>query len=129
MKSYFDTAILIYALENAYRGDGWPVITGQDCDRENVRRIIAGQQAMSAFKDTRILVAQTVKMVCQDLNGEPVDTLLRDHQLMPSITADTINEALFDLIGDTALACDDDRLSVVEEYREDLSRLLEGNDQ
>ena len=63
---------VIQALENNYAGP-WPVITGQDCDLSNMKYLLAGKQAMSAFKDTRILVAQTVKMVCQDLNGEQVE--------------------------------------------------------
>ena len=42
---------------------------------------------------------------------------------MPALAADMINELLFDEIGDTVLDCDGDRLSVVEDYREDLERL------
>ena len=45
---------------------------------------------------------------------------------MPSIAADTINEALYDEIGDTVLECEDDKLTVVEDYREDVIRLLGG---
>ena len=45
---------------------------------------------------------------------------------MPSIIADAVNEALFDEIGDTVLSCDDDRLSLVEDYRDDLTRMLGG---
>ena len=46
---------------------------------------------------------------------------------MPSIVADTINEALFDEIGDTVLSCEDDRLSLVEDYCDDLAQILGGN--
>ena len=59
------------------------------------------------------------------LRGEPVQEILRDAHLFPSLAADSINEALFDLIGDTALSCEDDVLSVTEDYREDLEKLLE----
>jgi len=62
------------------------------------------------------------------LQGDDVSDLLRDRHLMPSIAADLLNEALFDEIGDTAVLCDGDRLSLVEDYREDLERLLGGND-
>jgi len=41
----------------------WPIITGQDCDIPNVKAIIAGDQAMSIYKDTRAEAAQTIKMV------------------------------------------------------------------
>ena len=38
-----------------------------------------------------------------------------------------INEALFDAIGDNILDCDNDTLSLVEDYREDLVSLLGGS--
>ena len=60
------------ALEDGYDGE-WPIITGQDCDKSNVKNMIAGKQAMSVFKDTRTLAAQVVKMVGQILKGEEVD--------------------------------------------------------
>ena len=65
---------VINALEWCYPGNGWPVITGQDCDRYNVKMILQGKQAMSVFKDTSILVSRTVKMVRQILEGSSVDT-------------------------------------------------------
>ncbi len=60
------------ALAANYNGN-YPVITGQDCDIENTKNMIAGKQSMSVFKDTRTLAAQVVKMVGQILNGEEVD--------------------------------------------------------
>ncbi len=60
------------ALEANYVGD-WPIITGQDCDIQNTKNMIAGKQSMSVFKDTRTLAAQVVKMVGQILSGEEVD--------------------------------------------------------
>ena len=55
-----------------YQGK-WPVITGQDCDRTNVKYMIVGKQAMSVFKDTRILAKQAAKMASQIMKGETVD--------------------------------------------------------
>ena len=60
------------ALEANYTGK-WPIITGQDCDIQNTKNMIAGKQSMSVFKDTRTLAAQVVKMVGQILSGEEVD--------------------------------------------------------
>lgn len=60
------------ALEANYTGK-YPVITGQDCDKANVKNMIAGKQSMSIFKDTRTLASQVVKMVGQILSGETVD--------------------------------------------------------
>ena len=60
------------ALAANYNGE-YPIITGQDCDIENTKNMIAGKQAMSVFKDTRTLASQVVKMVGQIINGEEVD--------------------------------------------------------
>ena len=60
------------ALAANYTGT-YPIITGQDCDIENTKNMIAGKQSMSVFKDTRTLAAQVVKMVGQILKGEEVD--------------------------------------------------------
>ena len=43
---------------------------------------------------------------------------------MPAVVADSINEAFFDEIGDSILDCDGDRLSLVEDYVEDVRLLL-----
>jgi len=60
------------ALAANYTGS-YPVITGQDCDIENTKNMIAGKQSMSIFKDTRTLASQVVKMVGQILTGSEVD--------------------------------------------------------
>ena len=44
---------------------------------------------------------------------------------MPTIVADEINEEFFDEFGDSILSCEDDILSLVEDYREDLAYLLD----
>ena len=54
--------------------DNIPVITGQDCDIANTKNMIAGLQAMSVFKDTRTLAAQTVTMVSDILSGKTPET-------------------------------------------------------
>lgn len=53
-----------------FTADNMPVITGQDCEINNIKNMIAGLQAMSVFKDTRTLAAQTVDMVSDILAGE-----------------------------------------------------------
>ncbi len=50
----------------------YPVLTGQDCDKANVKAIINGQQSMSVFKDTRDLAAQVVEMVDAIMSGKTV---------------------------------------------------------
>ena len=61
------------------------------------------------------------------LEGKSTKELLRENHLMPSIVTDTINEALFDEIGDNVLECEDDTISIIEDYREDITNLLGGN--
>jgi len=41
----------------------FPVLTGQDCDVANMKLILAGQQSMSIFKDTRTLAERVVTMI------------------------------------------------------------------
>jgi len=57
---------IVASLKNNGYGAGdksYPVLTGQDCDVPNVKAMIAGQQSMSVFKDTRTLASQVVDMV------------------------------------------------------------------
>ena len=67
------------ALAANYKGK-YPIITGQDCDIENTKNMIAGKQSMSVFKDTRTLASQVVKMVGQ---------ILKDRLLMLTIQRHT----------------------------------------
>ena len=57
------------ALEAGYTG-AYPIITGQDCDKPNVKNMINGKQAMSVFKDTRTLADQVVEMVKAIMDGK-----------------------------------------------------------
>lgn len=47
-----------------------PVITGQDANVANVKAIVAGEQSMSVFKDTRALAEKVVDMVDSVVNGQ-----------------------------------------------------------
>ena len=46
---------------------------------------------------------------------------------MPSIVADSINEALFDEIGDMPIECEDGKLAIIEDYTGDIRRILGEN--
>ena len=50
-----------------------PVVTGQDCEVASIKSMIANEQKYSVFKDTRLLAAQTAKMVDEALKGTTVD--------------------------------------------------------
>ena len=58
------------------------------------------------------------------LRGEPVLELIAAQHGMPSVIADAINEALFDYIGDTAVECDGETITLVEDYRDDIIEIL-----
>lgn len=73
----------------------FPVLTGQDCDTTNVKMIIAGEQSMSIFKDTRTLADNTVSMVKAIMNEESVpvnDTASYDNgvKVVPSFLAEPV---------------------------------------
>ena len=66
---------------------------------------------------------QILRALLSDGNASEI---IRANRLMPSIIADSINEALFDEIGDTVLLCEDDRLILVDDYAEELEQYLGG---
>jgi putative multiple sugar transport system substrate-binding protein len=73
----------------------YPILTGQDCDIPNVKAMIAGQQSMSIFKDTRTLATKTVEMVDALLKGKTVsinDTKSYNNgiKIIPSFLCDPV---------------------------------------
>ena len=75
--------------------ENFPIITGQDCDKANMKNILAGKQSMSVFKDTRTLAAKVVEMVNAYLLGDEVpvnDTETYDNgvKVVPSFLCDPV---------------------------------------
>ncbi len=54
-------------------GADYPVITGQDGDKANVKAILAGEQTMTVWKDTRKLGDRVFTMIQQIIKGEKVE--------------------------------------------------------
>ncbi|HOZ71682.1 MAG TPA: sugar ABC transporter substrate-binding protein [Spirochaetales bacterium] len=89
---------IVASLKNAGYGTAkkpYPVLTGQDCDKANVKAMIAGQQSMSIFKDTRTLAAQVVAMVEAIMKGKeaPVNdtkTYNNGVKVVPSYLCDPV---------------------------------------
>jgi putative multiple sugar transport system substrate-binding protein len=89
---------IVASLKNAGYGTAkkpYPVLTGQDCDKANVKAMIAGQQSMSIFKDTRTLAAKVVEMVDAILQGKkaPVNdpsTSNNGVKVVPSFLCDPV---------------------------------------
>ena len=67
-----------------------------------------------------------VQVLLALMRGESAAELIREQYLMPSVVTDAINEALFDEIGDNVLECDGDEITLVEDYREELTLILNG---
>lgn len=73
----------------------FPILTGQDCDTTNVKMLIAGEQSMSVFKDTRTLAGKVVEMVDAIMKGtEPPinDTKTYDNgiKIVPSYLCEPV---------------------------------------
>lgn len=89
-------------------GADYPVITGQDADKANVKAILGGEQSMTVWKDTRALGDQVFKMVNSIAEGqepEVNDTETYDNgkKVVPSyllvpevVTKDTVKTKLID---------------------------------
>jgi predicted DNA-binding protein (MmcQ/YjbR family) len=78
-------------------------------------------QADLGLSDVQLRVLRMV------LAGESVrDTIASEHG-MPEIYADTINEAFFEEVGDSVVECDGQDIILVEDYREDVERILKGS--
>lgn len=65
---------VIQALDARNYSVYWPVVTGQDCDIANMRCMIEGKQTMSVFKETKLLVDETVFWADKILGGFDVTT-------------------------------------------------------
>jgi putative multiple sugar transport system substrate-binding protein len=89
---------IVASLKNAGYGTAkkpYPVLTGQDCDKANVKAMIAGQQSMSIFKDTRTLAAKVVDMVDAISQGKeaPINdtkTYNNEVKVVPSFLCDPV---------------------------------------
>lgn len=67
---------VISALKSAGYGSSdkpFPIITGQDAEIASVKAIIAGEQSMTVFGDTRVLAKRATEMVDAILKGEEVE--------------------------------------------------------
>lgn len=57
--------------------------------------------------------------------GKSVSGYLREHHLMASVVADAINETYYDEIGDSIVEYDGSELTLVEDYVEDVTQLIQ----
>ncbi|CAD5991852.1 multiple monosaccharide ABC transporter substrate-binding protein [Agreia sp. COWG] len=74
-------------------GTSYPIITGQDADKANVKAILDGEQSMTVWKDTRALgdrVFQMIKSIAAGEKPEVNDTKTYDNgnKVVPSYLLD-----------------------------------------
>ena len=62
------------------------------------------------------------------LRGESVTERIAARHGMAAVIADGINEALLDLLGDSAVECGEGGITLIEDYREEIARLIGGED-
>ena len=60
------------------------------------------------------------------LAGQSADAIIRERRLLPSVVVDSINEAFYDEIGDSVLEENGGGIALVEDYIEDIRRLVGG---
>ena len=73
------------------------------------------------------LDAAHLRLLLAILRGDAVTEQLARQHLMPAVVTDTINEVFYDEIGDSVVECDGSTITLVEDYREDLERILGGS--
>ena len=92
---------------------------------ERKEGILSGEEGFRGRVYEYLTDEKLVQVLQYLLSGTDPTGYLAENHLMPTVAADAVNEALFDLVGDNVLECEDGRLILVEDYREDLTELFE----
>ena len=85
---------------------------------------ISNQPSSDSFSEELPLDALHQKILAEIICGNSADGLIRDAHLMKSIVVDTINEVLFEEIGDNVLEMQSEQITLIEDYREDVAELI-----
>ncbi len=93
---------------------------------EEKKEIELEQSDTETELENPLLNAQQVKILSLLVAEKPVENLIASMHGMPEVIADEINEALFEQIGDAAVSCIDGKLSLQEDYRDDIVSILKG---
>ncbi len=101
------SGVIMALKESGYTAENIPIVTGQDCDVQNVKYLEEGLQGMSVFKDTRELAKKTAKLIEALVKGKefkPDDTARynNDVKVVPTylctpvkVTLDNYEKILF----------------------------------
>ena len=58
------------------------------------------------------------------LSDKSIDDIISTNMILPEVLADEINEIFFDEIGDNVVECDLGKITLIEDYRQELERLI-----
>lgn len=113
--------------EEELKEDGTPTETEEKTETEILEELPEEETDLrdAGPEDPGIALTAIEKRIIQALLvGEDTAELIRENHLMPAILADSINEAFYGEIGDNVVCSEDDILSLVEDYREEVEELL-----
>ena len=60
------------------------------------------------------------------LSDKSIDDIISTNMILPEVIADEINERFFEVIGDNVVECDLGKITLIEDYRQDVERLIKG---
>ena len=60
------------------------------------------------------------------LSDKSIDDIISTNMILPEVLADEINEIFFDEIGDNVVECDLGKITLIEDYRKDVKRIIKG---
>ena len=98
--------------------------TADEATRPSEPVVVAPQQCRVPEQAAFGLSAEETDILHILLAGENPASYIRAHHLYPAVVADSINEKLFEEIGDSAVMEEDGTLSLIEDYLDDLRFLL-----
>ena len=98
--------------------------TADEAARPSEPVVAAPQQCRVPEQAAFGLSAEETDILRILFTGENPASYIRAHHLYPAVVADSINEKLFEEIGDSAVTEEDGTLSLFEDYLDDLRLLL-----
>ena len=60
------------------------------------------------------------------LSDKSIDDIISTNMILPEVLADEINERFFEVIGDNVVECELGKITLIEDYRQDVERLIKG---
>ena len=60
------------------------------------------------------------------LMDKPIDSIITNNMILPEVIADEINERFFEVMGDNVVECELGKITLIEDYRQDVERLIKG---